>query len=191
MARKTIKKPNKRLGQTRRRRVRKNTSASASASAPAPAPAPAVSESQRFVSSITFDGNTLVTKTQKNNEPVNEEIYTMDQLAQDLPIGKRLIDIHLDGEMPRQLQQHHRKRMKPMFNNVLLHPADLGLLAPNVEVSAPADKRRSLRRRRRRHSARHSRDDHMRLMVSDANPAADDADAGVQYKRPRNLFDLP
>jgi hypothetical protein len=32
----------------------------------------------------------------------------------------------------------------------------------------------------------------MRLMVSDANPAAaDDADAGVQYKRPRNLFDLP
>jgi hypothetical protein len=188
MARKTIKKPNKRLGQTRRRRVRKNTSASASA------PAPAVSESQRFVSSMTFDGNTLVTKTQKNNEPVNEQIYTMDQLAQDLPIGKELIDIHLDGRMPRRLQEHHRKRMKPMFNNVLLHPADLGLLAPNVEVSAPADKHRSLRRGRR-HSGRHSRDNHMRLMVSDANPAADD-DAhdgydGVQYKRPRNLFDLP
>ena len=188
MARKTIKKPNKRLGQTRRRRVRKNTPASASASAPAPAPAE--SESQRFVSSMTFDGNTLVTKTQKNNEPVNEEIYTMDQLAQDLPIGKRLIDIHLDGKMPRQLQEHHhhhhRKRMKPMFNNVLLHPADLGLLAPNVEVSNP-NKHRSLRRGRR-HSARHSRDNHMRLMVSDAD--ADD-DAGVQYKRPRNLFDLP
>ena len=177
MARKTIKKPNKRLGQTRRRRVRRNT------------PAPAVSESQRFVSSMTFDGNTLVTKTQKNNEPVNEQIYTMDQLAQDLPIGKELIDIHLDGKMPRQLQEHHhhhhRKRMKPMFNNVLLHPADLGLLAPNVEVSKPY-KLRSLRRGRR-HSARHSRDDNMRLMVSDA---ADD-DAGVQYKRPRNLFDLP
>lgn len=170
MARKTIKKPNKRLGQTRRRRVRRNT------------PAPAVSESQRFVSSMTFDGNTLVTKTQKNNEPVNEQIYTMDQLAEDLPIGKRLIDIHLDGKMPRQLQEHHRKRMKPMFNNVLLHPADLGLLAPNVEVSNPV-KHRSLRRGRR-HSARHSRDDHMRLMVSD------DAD-DVQYKRPRNLFDLP
>ena len=185
MARKTIMKPNNRLGQTRRRRVRKNTSASE----PTPAPAPA--ESQRFVSSMTFDGNTLVTKTQKNNEPVNEQIYTMDQLAQDLPIGKRLIDIHLDGKMPRQLQQHHRKRMKPMFNNVLLHPADLGLLAPNIEVINPADKHRSLRRRRR-HSARHSRDDDMRLMVSDANPAAaDDADAGVQYKRPRNLFDLP
>jgi len=179
MARKTIKKPNKRLGQTRRR-VRRNTPA------PVPAPAPAVSESQRFVSSMTFDGNTLVTKTQKNNEPVNEQIYTMDQLAQDLPIGKELIDIHLDGKMPRQLQEHHhhRKRMKPMFNNVLLHPADLGLLAPNVELSKP-DKLRSLRRGRR-HSARHSRDDNMRLMVSDA-----DDDAGVQYKRPRNLFDLP
>ena len=174
MARKTIKKPNKRLGQTRRRRVRRNT------------PEPAVAETQRFVSSMTFDGNTLVTKTQKNNEPVNEQIYTMDQLAEDLPIGKRLIDIHLDGKMPRQLQEHHRKRMKPMFNNVLLHPADLGLLAPNVEVSNPV-KHRSLRRGRR-HSARHSRDDHMRLMVSDD---ADDADADVQYKRPRNLFDLP
>lgn len=174
MARKTIKKPNKRLGQTRRRRVRRNT------------PAPAVAETQRFVSSMTFDGNKLVTKTQKNNEPVNEQIYTMDQLAQDLPIGKELIDIHLDGRMPRRLQEHHRKRMKPMFNNVLLHPADLGLLAPNVEVSNP-NKHRSLRRGRR-HSARHSRDNHMRLMVSDAD--ADD-DAGVQYKRPRNLFDLP
>ena len=177
MARKTIKKPNKRLGQTRRRRVRRNT------------PAPAVSESQRFVSSMTFDGNTLVTKTQKNNEPVNEQIYTMDQLAEDLPIGKRLIDIHLDGKMPRQLQEHHRKRMKPMFNNVLLHPADLGLLAPNVEVSNPV-KHRSLRRGRR-HSARHSRDDNMRLMVSDADDAADAGYGGVQYKRPRNLFDLP
>lgn len=187
MARKTIKKPNKRLGQTRRR-VRRNTPAPVPVPAPAPALAPAVSESQRFVSSMTFDGNTLVTKTQKNNEPVNEQIYTMDQLAQDLPIGKELIDIHLDGRMPRRLQEHHRKRMKPMFNNVLLHPADLGLLAPNVEVSNP-DKHRSLRRGRR-HSARHSRDDHMRLMVSDADADADD-DAGVQYKRPRNLFDLP
>lgn len=187
MARKTIKKPNKRLGQTRRRRVRRNTPA------PAPAPAPAVSESQRFVSSMTFDGNTLVTKTQKNNEPVNEQIYTMDQLAQDLPIGKELIDIHLDGKMPRQLQEHHhhhhRKRMKPMFNNVLLHPADLGLLAPNVEVSKPY-KLRSLRRGRR-HSARHSRDDNMRLMVSDADDDDDAGYGGVQYKRPRNLFDLP
>ena len=186
MARKTIKKPNKRLGKTRRR-VRRNT--------PAPAPAPAVSESQRFVSSMTFDGNTLVTKTQKNNEPVNEQIYTMDQLAQDLPIGKELIDIHLDGKMPRQLQEHRRKRTKPMFNNVLLHPAHLGLLAPNVELELnKPDKHRSLRRGRR-HSARHSRDDHMRLMVSDTDADADDAaDAGydgVQYKRPRNLFDLP
>ena len=151
MARKTIKKPNKRLGQTRRRRVRKNT--------PAPVPAPAVSESQRFVSSMTFDGNTLVTKTQKNNEPVNEQIYTMDQLAQDLPIGKELIDIHLDGRMPRRLQEHHRKRMKPMFNNVLLHPADLGLLAPNVEVSNP-DKHRSLRRGRRHSLPARGRDQH-------------------------------
>lgn len=173
MARKTIKKPNKRVSDKTRRR-RRDTPAT-----------PAV-ESHRFVSSITFDGNKIVKKSQKDNEPVKEEIYTMKQLEQELPIGKELIDIHLDGKMPRGIQEHHRnKHTTPMFRNVLVHPADLGLLAPKVDVRMP-DKHRS---RSRRHRHRRMRDDNLRLMVdSDA-----DADAAyiIRRERPRNLFDLP
>jgi hypothetical protein len=183
MARKTIRKPNKRLsGKTRRRR--RDT----------PAPATAAVESHRLVSSMTYDGNTLVTRSQKDNEPVKQRIYTMKQLEQELPIGKELIDLHLDGKMPQGIQEHHRNKHKhttPMFHNVLVHPADLGLLAPKVDVRMP-DKHHS----RRRHRHRRLRDDdNLRLMVdadTDTDADADaDAEYGIQHKRPRNLFDLP
>ena len=186
MARKTIRKPNKRLsGKTRRRRRDKPTVAAA--------PDPAAIESHRLVSSMTFDGNKLVTRSQKDNEPVKQRIYTMKQLEQELPIGKELIDLHLDGKMPPSIQEHHRNKHKhttPMFHNVLVHPADLGLLAPKVDARMP-DKHRS-----RRHRHRHRRmidDDNLRLMVdTDADTDADaDAEYGIQHQRPRNLFDLP
>jgi hypothetical protein len=181
MARKTIKKPNKRLsGNTRRRR--RDTPA-----------APAV-ESHRFVSSITFDGNKIVKKSQKDNEPVKQQIYTMKQLEQELPIGKELIDIHLDGKMPRGIQEHHRNKHKtPMFRNVLVHPADLGLLAPKVDVSIPDKHRSRSRSRRHRHRHERPRDDNLRLMVDTDTDTDADADAayGIQHQRPRNLFDLP
>jgi hypothetical protein len=138
---------------------------------------------------MEFDGNTLVTRSQKDDEPEEEQIYTIKQLEEELPIGKELIDLHLDGNIPRGL---HHKHKKPMFNNVLLHPADLGLLAPKMDVSL-RDKRRSLRRRRRQQQPRSVRrlrdDDDMRLMVNDV---ADDAtDIQQQQQQPRNLFDLP
>ena len=183
MARKTIKKPNKRLsGKTRRRR--RDT----------PAPDPAAVESHRLVSSMTYDGDKLVTRFQKDNEPVKQRIYTMKQLEQELPIGKELIDIHLDGKMPRGIQEHHRNKHKtPMFRNVLVHPADLGLLAPKVDVSVPDKHRSRSRRHRHRHQHQHQRprDDNLRLMVDVDADADADAEYGIQHKRPRNLFDLP
>lgn len=138
MARKTIKKatdPPRR--QTRRRRNKVN-------------PAPVVeNHHHRFVSSVTFDGKKLVTKTQKDNEPVNEKIYTMDQLGEELPIGRELIETYLDGNMPRGLQEHHHTHMNPMFENVLVHPADLGLLAPKDD-DAPLIRQAASRRIRLR-----------------------------------------
>ena len=185
MARKTIRKPNKRLsGKTRRRRH--------DTPAADPAADPAAVESHRLVSSMTYDGDKLVTMFQKDNEPVKQRIYTMKQLEQELPIGKELIDLHLDGKMPQGIQEHHRNKHKhkhttPMFHNVLVHPADLGLLAPKVDVSMP-DKHRSRRRHRHR---RMIDDDNLRLIVdADADANADPA-YGIQHKRPRNLFDLP
>jgi hypothetical protein len=141
---------------------------------------------------MTYDGDTLVTRFQKDNEPVKQRIYTMKQLEQELPIGKELIDLHLDGKMPQGIQEHHRNKHKhttPMFHNVLVHPADLGLLAPKVDVRMP-DKHRS----RRRHRHQRPRDDNLLRLMVDADADADaDADPayGIQHQRPRNLFDLP
>ena len=60
-----------------------------------------VIKSHRFMSSITFDGKTLTTKTQKDNEPVIEHRYTKEQLAREIPIGKEMVDMYLDGKMPK------------------------------------------------------------------------------------------
>ena len=169
MPQKTIKKKTNKPRQTRR--YRRKTPAAVPA---VPATAAAAENHHRFVSSVTFDGKTLVTKTQKDNEPVTKKIYTMNQLEQELPIGKELIDEYLDGNIPSGLHRH--THMKPMFNNVLVHPADLGLLAPkDDDADADADAginrrltQRALRRRRRGRGLR-------------LRPRAS----------PRNLFDLP
>ena len=171
MARKTNRKQKKQ--QKRTKKVKRAAPAPASA---AIAPAPAI-ESHSFKSSMTFDGNKLVTKSQKDNEPVKERIYTMKQLEQEIPIGKELIDAHLDGKMPQGLQDHNRRHMKPTFNNVLLHPADLGLLPPSVRTDKGLSKRRSIRRGRR---SQYSHKDDLRLMVDDDDVV-----------RQKHLFDLP
>ena len=176
MVRKTRQKPKQQPRQLKTRRVRRRIE---------PEPEPAV-ESHRFVSSITFDGKKLVTEIQKDDEPVNREEYTIEQLEQDIPIGKELVDAHLDGKMPQGLKEYSRRHMKPTFNNVLINPADLGLLPPTDDQ---APKQRSLRRRRgrqlrlRQRNQTHRNREHMRLMVNDRDP--------FHRRQPRNLFDLP
>jgi hypothetical protein len=153
------------------------------------APAPAI-ESHSFKSSMTFDGNTLTTKTQKDNEPVVERRFTRRDLAQQIPIGKELVDKYLDGEMPRELQYH--KKMKPkMFTNVLISPGDLGLLPPRVTMT-----------KRRKDYAQAYPHGHgeIQLLVDDRDDLDDNLDddddrdayrISRRVKRPRNLFDLP
>lgn len=107
-------------------------------------PTPVI-ESHRFMSSMTFDGNTLTTKTQKDNEPVIERRYTKEQLAREIPIGKEMVDMYLDGKMPKGLQDHHRNHIQgtdkksPVFQNVLVNPADLGLLPPRSTYDEELD----------------------------------------------------
>ena len=188
MVRKTRQKPKQQLTPLKTRRVRHRIQPEPE---PEPEPKPAV-ESHRFVSSITFDGKKLVTQFQKDDEPVNREEYTIEQLEQDIPIGKELVDAHLDGNMPQGLKEYSRRHMKPAFNNVLINPADLGLLPPDPG-DEPLHKQRSLRRRRRRrlelgqrqiNQTRRNRE-HMRLMVNDTAPFH------RRRPRPHNLFDLP
>jgi len=120
-----------------------------------------ITESHSFISSMTFDGNTLITKTQKDDEPVIERKYTKEQLAREIPIGKELVDMYLDGEMPKELQAHHRRQhhhhehddeSAAIFKNVLISPADLGLLPPPPPPSSKKDTHgRTKKLRRRRH----------------------------------------
>jgi len=150
-------------------------------------PTAPVIESHSFKSSMTFDGKTLTTKTQKDNEPVVERRFTRRDLAQQIPIGKELVDKYLDGEMPRELQYH--KKMKPkMFTNVLISPGDLGLLPPRVTMT----------KRRKDHAQAYPHaHGEIQLLVDDRDDddnLDDDLDAyriSRRVKRPRNLFDLP
>jgi hypothetical protein len=184
MARKTNRKQKKQ--QKRTKKVKRAASVAAPA---AIAPAPAI-ESHSFKSSMTFDGNTLTTKTQKDNEPVVERRFTRRDLAQQIPIGKELVDDYLDGEMPRELR-YHKKNKPKMFTNVLISPGDLGLLPPRVTMTK--------RRKDHAHAYPHAHGE-IQLLVDDRDDDLDDDDddddrdayrISRRVKRPRNLFDLP
>jgi len=191
MARKTNRKQKKQ--QKRTKKVKRAAPAPASA---AIAPAPAI-ESHSFKSSMTFDGNTLTTKTQKDNEPVVERRFTRRDLAQQIPIGKELVDDYLDGEMPRELQYH--KKMKPkMFTNVLISPGDLGLLPPRVTMTKRGKDHAHAYPHAHAHPHPHAYPHgEIQLLVDDRDDDLDDDDDRDAYrisrrvKRPRNLFDLP
>ena len=153
---------------------------------------PPIVESHRFMSSMTFDGNKLITKSQKDNEPVIEDIYTKKQLAEEIPIGKVMVDLYLDGKMPKNLQRHvKRNSANGVFRNVLISPADLGLLPPgsNRFKKREADTLRKLQRPRIRRTRYRVRDreynDGLRMIVDDA-----DAD-GATSNRKKHIFDLP
>jgi len=100
---------------------------------------------------MTFDGNTLTTQTQKDDEPVIRRRYTKEQLAREIPIGNEMVEQYLDGKMPKELQAHYHQHGRPVFRNVLVSPADLGLLPPR-ELDRPIAK--MSRRRQRRNIVR-------------------------------------
>jgi len=164
---------------------------------PAPAPAP-VMESHRFMSRMTFDGNTLTTQTQKDNEPVIERKYTKEQLAREIPIGKEMVDTYLDGKMPKGLQPRHRNHYsRPVFQNVLISPADLGLLPPrstsdeddaNKHLLRNGHHKTSKLRMKRRERERQRR----RLYDNNTDLAETDGDFDlIVNDNKKHLFDLP
>jgi len=164
---------------------------------PAPAPAP-VMESHRFMSRMTFDGNTLTTQTQKDNEPVIERKYTKEQLAREIPIGKEMVDTYLDGKMPKGLQPRDRNHYsRPVFQNVLISPADLGLLPPrstsdeddaNKHLLRNGHHKTSKLRMKRRERERQRR----RLYDNNTDLAETDGDFDlIVNDNKKHLFDLP
>jgi len=156
-------------------------------------------ESHHYSSTMMFDGNTLVMKSQKDDEPVKEHIYTKKQLEREIPIGKELIDEYLDGKMPRGIQRPIPKEIE--FRSVLPNPDDLGLLPPNASIMKKYklnQQQKQTKRRRENQSQNiyNKQRENMRLMVQDSDD--DDAALNADYaagdtNRPhaRNLFDLP
>ena len=160
-------------------------------------PAPAM-ESHRFMSRMTFDGNTLTTQTQKDNEPVIERKYTKEQLAREIPIGKEMVDTYLDGKMPKGLQPRDRNHYsRPVFQNVLISPADLGLLPPrstsdeddaNEHLLRNGHHKTSKLRMKRRERERQRR----RLYDNNTDLAETDGDFDlIVNDNKKHLFDLP
>lgn len=89
-------------------------------------------KSHRFISSMIFDGDKVITQTQKDNEPVERYEYTREDLEREIPTGKELVDKYLDGVIPEEIQ--HNEHIMPVLTNVLINPHDLGLMPPKVNT---------------------------------------------------------
>jgi hypothetical protein len=153
------------------------------------------SEPHHYYSKMAFDGKTLVSESQKDNEPVRRRVYTLKQLKREIPLAAKFVEEDLGGVIPEAI--HHPIPKELAFRSVLPNPADLGLLPPRES------RRRFRPVRRMRPSRRKSRSvpaaaaaataaderENMRLVVQD-NAAADD-DAVTAIDRRSNLFDLP
>ena len=188
MVRKTIQRKRQRPRPRRRQNTKKIHAATPTENAEV--------ESHHYLSTMMFDGKTLVFKSQKDDEPVKEQVYTKKQLEQEIPIGKELIDEYLDGKMPRGIKRPIPKEIE--FRSVLPNPDDLGLLPPNASSMKKFKLNQQKQTKRRRESQSQDRYDKQRenmiLMVQDADDAALNADYaahGKNRKKARNLFDLP
>jgi hypothetical protein len=128
-------------------------------------------EEHHFYSKMVFDGNTMFTESQKDDEPIKRRKFTLRQLEEEIPIGAELIKTHLDRKVPIALNRPIPRDIG--FKSVLPNPYDLGLMPPQT------------RRRHKHHRSRHHRrrdNENLRLMID----AEDD-----NHHQPRNIFDLP
>lgn len=166
-------------------------------------------KSHRFISNMTFDGDKLITETQKDNEPVKRREYTKEDLERELPIGKELVDNYLDGVMPPDIQLNKHKL--PVLTNVLISLDDLGLIPPNIDVQRsnnniiPRERRlqqllqqHKLKQTLQRVSNNSRKNEEVRLLIHEPNDNGEENYHDIDIPKPRrlrtvkrhNLFDL-
>lgn len=140
---------------------------------------PIKDEIHSFYSKMMFDGKTMITESQKDDEPVKRRKYTLEDLEREIPIGAELIKDHLDRKVPRAIQYPLPKEIE--FKSVLPNPADLGLMPPRSSMNHTKKHRKN--RDRKEESDR----ENLRLMVDE-----DEQDHTTRrHKRSRDLFGLP
>ena len=87
---------------------------------------PPVVEKHHFHSKMLFDGNTMITESQKDNEPVKRRKYTLKRLEREIPIAAKLVKTHLRRKVPPAVNDPFPRDIE--FTSVLPNPIDLGLI---------------------------------------------------------------
>jgi hypothetical protein len=140
---------------------------------------PLKNETHSFYSKMMFDGKTMITESQKDDEPIKRRKYTLEDLEREIPIGAELIKDHLDRKVPRAIQYPLPKEIE--FKSVLPNPSDLGLMPPRPSLN------HTKKHRKTRHHRYKQDEENLRLMVDE-----DDSDhTNRRHKRSRDLFGLP
>ena len=141
-----------------------------------------------YSAKMMFDGKTLVSETQKNNEPAQRRVYTLKQLAREIPLAAELGKAHL-GWNDRHVIHYPPPPKNLEFHSVLPNPSDLGLMPPPNHHQNHKTTRRRMKMRQALP---------LPPLYSEPWNADEDADADIQlnvqdkgYSQPRNLFDLP
>lgn len=132
---------------------------------------PPVVEKHHFYSKMLFDGNTMITESQKDNEPVKRRKYTLKRLEREIPIGAELVKTHLRRKVPPAVNAPFPRDIE--FTSVLPNPIDLGLMPPSGRSRDDHDydhdpmKKRRKRSKHHDHDHDHDNEENIKLLVNE------------------------
>jgi hypothetical protein len=132
---------------------------------------PPVVEKHHFHSKMLFDGNTMITESQKDNEPVKRRKYTLKRLEREIPIAAKLVKTHLRRKVPPAVNDPFPRDIE--FTSVLPNPIDLGLMPPSRrsrddhDDHDPMKKQRKLSKHHHHHDHDHDNEENIKLLVNE------------------------
>jgi hypothetical protein len=130
-----------------------------------------IAEKHHFHSKMLFDGNTMITESQKDNEPVKRRKYTLKRLEREIPIGAELVKRHLRRKVPPAVNAPFPKDIE--FTSVLPNPIDLGLMPPSISRDDhdhhdhDHDPMKKRRKRSKHHDHNHDNEENIKLLVNE------------------------
>lgn len=132
---------------------------------------PPVVEKHHFYSKMFFDGNTMISESQKDNEPVKRRKYTLKRLEREIPIAAELVKTHLRRKVPPAVNAPFPRDIE--FTSVLPNPIDLGLMPPSGrsrdddDDDHHHDPMKKRRKRSKHHDHDHDNEENIKLLVNE------------------------
>ena len=126
---------------------------------------PPVVEKHHFHSKMLFDGNTMITESQKDNEPVKRRKYTLKRLEREIPIAAELVKTHLRRKVPPAVNDPFPRDIE--FTSVLPNPIDLGLIPPSGRLRDDHDPMKKRRKLSKHHHHDHDNEENIKLLVNE------------------------